>query len=87
VGQKRSAYALLEVTLLRRKPRAFRPRMNARRVPLEASKEHSGVCFGGFRPRKQVEEPRLRAITHFGVQARALAHGAPLDFIVSDFAF
>jgi hypothetical protein len=40
--------------------------MNARRIPLEALKERSGVCFGGFRPRKQVEE------------SRALARGAPL---------
>jgi hypothetical protein len=44
-------------TLLRRKWRASRPRMNARWVPLEATKERSGVCFGGFRPRKHVEEP------------------------------
>ena len=29
-------------------------------------------------PTKHVEEPRLRAVTHFGVQARALARGAPL---------
>ena len=48
-------------TLLRRKPRlraephygaqarVFRPWMNARRVPFEAPKEHSRVCFGGFR--------------------------------------
>ena len=36
------------------------------RVPLEAHKERSGVCFGGFRPSKHVEEPW------------ALARGAPL---------
>jgi len=36
-------------TLLRRKPRVFRPWMNARRVPFEAPKERSRVCFGGFR--------------------------------------
>jgi hypothetical protein len=65
-------------TLLRRKPRlraeaysgaqarVFRPWMNARRVPFEAPKERSRVCFGGFRPTKHVEEPW------------ALAHGAPL---------
>ena len=56
------------------------------RVPYEALEERSGVCFGGFRlparsrfgegrPSKHVEEPRLRAVTHFGVQARALARG------------
>ena len=53
-------------TLLRRKPRALRPWMNAMRVPLEPHKERSGVCFGGFRPSKHVEEPW------------ALARGAPL---------
>ena len=31
-----------------------------------SSRERSGVCFGGFRPPKQVEEPRV------------LARGAPL---------
>jgi len=36
-------------TLLRRKPRVFRPWMNAGRVPFEAPKERSRVCFGGFR--------------------------------------
>jgi len=48
-------------TLLRRKPRlraeahygaqarVFRPWMNAGRVPFEAPKERSWVCFGGFR--------------------------------------
>jgi len=40
--------------------------MNAERVPFEALKERSGVCFGGFRPMKHVEGPR------------ALARGAPL---------
>jgi hypothetical protein len=51
--------------------------MNARRVPYEAPKERSRVCFGGFRapslklwsvgdPTKHVEE------------SWALAHGAPL---------
>jgi hypothetical protein len=40
--------------------------MNARRVPFEAPKERSRVCFGGFRPTRHVEEPR------------ALARGAPL---------
>ncbi len=35
----------------------FRPWMNAERVPLEAPKERSRVCFGGFRPTKHVEEP------------------------------
>ena len=29
----------------------------------------------GEYPTKYVEEPRLRAVTHFGVQARALARG------------
>jgi hypothetical protein len=37
-------------TLLRRKPRSLRPWMNAERVPFEALKERSRVCFGGFRP-------------------------------------
>ena len=40
---------------------------------LRSSYERSGVCFGGFRPTKHVEEPRLRAVTHFGVQALNLA--------------
>jgi hypothetical protein len=53
-------------TLLRRKPRVFRPWMNAGRVPFEAPKERSRVCFGGFRPTKLVEE------------SRGLARGAPL---------
>ena len=42
---------------------------------LRSSYERSGVCFGGFRPTKHVEESRLRAVTHFGVQARASARG------------
>ena len=53
---------------------------------LRSSYERSGVCFGGFRPSKHVEEPRLRAVTpastkrsgegrHFGVQAPASARG------------
>jgi hypothetical protein len=53
------------------------PWMNAERVPFEALKERSRICLGGFRPMKDVEGPRLRAVTHFGVQARALARGAP----------
>jgi len=40
--------------------------MNAGRVPFEAPKERSRVCFGGFRPTKLVEE------------SRGLARGAPL---------
>jgi hypothetical protein len=40
--------------------------MNAERVPFEALKERSRVCFVGFRPMKHVEGPR------------ALARGAPL---------
>jgi|SRR4030042_3833539 hypothetical protein len=66
-----------DFTLLRRKPRlrveahfgaqarVFSPWMNAGRVPFEAPKERSRVCFGGFRPTKHVEE------------SRALARGAP----------
>ena len=54
-----------QFALLRRKPRVFRPWMNAGRVPFEAPKERSRVCFGGFRPTKLVEE------------LRALARGAP----------
>ena len=42
---------------------------------LRGSYERSRVCFGGFRPAKHAEEPRLRAATHFGVQARASARG------------
>jgi len=50
-----------DFTLLRRKPRlraithfdvqarALRPWMNARRVPFEAPRERSRVCFGRFR--------------------------------------
>ena len=61
------------ITLLRRKPRllaeayfdaqarVFSPWMNAGRVPFEAPKERSRVCFGGFRPTKYVEEPRALA--------------------------
>src|SRR4030042_4374635 len=45
------------------------------RVPYEAPKERRGVCFGGFRPMKHVEEPRLRAEANFGAQARASARG------------
>jgi hypothetical protein len=75
-----------DFTLLRRKPRlraeayfgaqarVFSPWMNAGRVPFEAPKERSRVCFGVFRapslklwsvgdPMKHVEEPRLRAVT------------------------
>ena len=60
---------LLRFTLLRGKPRlraevhygaqarVFRPWMNVMRVPYEALEERSGVCFGGFRPPKHVEEP------------------------------
>jgi hypothetical protein len=40
--------------------------MNAKRLPFEAPKERSRVCFGGFRPKKHVEEPW------------ALSRGAPL---------
>ena len=43
------------------------------RVSYEAPKERSGVCFGGFRPMKHVEEPRLRAEANFGAQARLRA--------------
>ena len=60
-------------TLLRRKPRVFRPWVNARRVPFEALKERSRVCFGGFRPTKHVEEPW------------ALARGAPHNDFASSF--
>ena len=35
--------------------------MNVERVPFEALKERSRVCFGGFRPTKLVEEPRALA--------------------------
>ena len=57
-------------TLLRRKPRlraeahygaqarVFRPWMNAGRVPFEASKERSRVCFGGFRLPARSPAPR-----------------------------
>jgi hypothetical protein len=42
---------------------------------LRSSYGLSGVWFGGFHPTKHVEEPRLRAVTHFGVQARVSARG------------
>ena len=42
------------------------------RVPFEAPKERSGVCFGGFRPRKHVEG------------LRALARGAPQRLLLQD---
>jgi hypothetical protein len=48
-----------------------------RRVP-PALREAASAKAG---PTKLVEEPRLRAATHFGVQARALARGAPLLYI------
>jgi len=35
--------------------------MNAERVPFEALKERSRICFGGFRPLKHVEGPRAFA--------------------------
>jgi hypothetical protein len=60
-------------TLLRRKPRSLRPWMNAERVPFEALKERSRVCFGGFRPLKHVEGQR------------ALARGAPLYLVANLF--
>jgi hypothetical protein len=44
----------------------WRRTMNAERVPFEALKERSRVCFGGFRPLKHVEE------------LQALVRGAPL---------
>jgi hypothetical protein len=59
-------------TLLRRKPRVFRRWMNAGKVPFEAPNERSGVCFGGFRPRKHVEGPP------------ALARGAPQRLLLQD---
>jgi hypothetical protein len=51
VEYRMCGYPLLReyFTLLRRKPRVFRPWMNAMRVPYEALEELSGVCFGGFR--------------------------------------
>ena len=76
------------VTLLRRKPRlravthfgvqarALRPWMNAWRVPYEAHTSVVGYASEGSALRnmtKHVEEQRLRAVTHFGVQARASA--------------
>jgi len=41
---------------LRRKPQALRPWTNAGKAPYEAHEERSGVCFGGVRPSKQMEE-------------------------------
>ena len=38
--------------------------------------ERGRVCSGGFRPPKRVKWPRLRAETHFGVQARTSSPGA-----------
>ena len=60
-------------TLLRIHPRSLRPWMNAERVPFEALKERSRVCFGGFRPLKHVEGQR------------ALARGAPLYLVANLF--
>jgi hypothetical protein len=81
-------------TLLRRKPRlraevhfgaearVFETVDECMEGTLRSSYERGGVCFGGFRPTNNVEEPCLRAVTpacrtgrHFGVQARALARG------------
>ena len=50
----------------------WRRTMNAKRVPFEASKKLSGVCFGGFRPLKHVKE------------RRALARRAPLPMLFSE---
>jgi len=44
------------ITLLRRKPRFLRLWMNVERVPFEALKERSRVCFGGFHPSKACGE-------------------------------
>jgi hypothetical protein len=61
------------------KATVFKPVDEGVEVTLRTSRERSGVCFGGFRHAKHVEEPRLRAETHFGVQARASARrGATL---------
>jgi hypothetical protein len=66
IKRKKNKFEIKAVTLLRRKPRVFSLWINAGRVPFEAPKERSRVCFGGFRPTKLVEEPQ------------ALARGAPL---------
>jgi hypothetical protein len=60
--------------------------MDAWRVPYEAHMSVVGYASEGSAclreaasakagPTKHVEEPRLRAVTHFGVQARASARG------------
>ncbi len=63
--------------------------MNTLRVPYEARTRAAGYASEGSAclreaasakagPTKHEQEPRLRAATHFGVQAWALARGAPL---------
>ena len=46
--------------------------MNAWRVPYEAHTSVVGYASEGSALRKHVEEPRLRAVTHFDVQAWGL---------------
>jgi len=46
---------------------------------LRSSYERSGVCFGGFRPTKHVEEPRASARGGSTFDVRIL-NGAPLSF-------
>ena len=58
-----------------------------RRVPPACAKPRLRKPCGGQalrqgRPSEACEGPRLRAATHFGVQARALARGASLLLIV-----
>jgi hypothetical protein len=48
-------------TLLRKKPRSFETVDECVEGTLRSSYERSGVCFGGFRPTKHVEEPRASA--------------------------
>jgi metallo-beta-lactamase family protein len=48
-------------TLLRRKPRCFETVDEGVEGTLRSSYERSGVCFGGFRPTKHVEEQRASA--------------------------
>jgi hypothetical protein len=53
--------------------------MNARRVPSEAPKERSGVCFGGFR--RSCEDARAEA------RGASLSHQYPETSFGEEFKF
>ena len=65
-------------TLLRRKPRVFRPRMNVGRVPFEAPKERStGYASEGSACLREAVSTKAGPTKHVE-ELRALARGAPL---------